>query len=378
MELNLFTVSELSEYLKSIVTNKKIKVSGEVSQPKLSGGHLYFTLKDSTSNLKSIIWKSKNINKESIVDGNKIIIECRFDFYGPTGNINLIVDKIITNENSGELHAEYEKIKDNFALKGYFDQSRKKPIPDFVKNILILTSETGAALQDFIYNLTNNHSLVNFEICDVKVQGSECPANICQELVNITCSNKHYDIVVITRGGGSFEDLFGFSQPALIESVYNFNLPVLSAIGHQVDNPLLDLIADISTPTPSLAAQFIVDQNKKYLQKLKLIKENIKSQLLNILTTEQQKLNKMNEKIIQSFKLPSKDMFKNIIIDQLRQQQSKLRELESKLTICATDSICLYDDSGNKISDGSQLTQMIKSNIKLNWNKYEFTINIVK
>jgi len=216
MELNLFTVSELSEYLKSIVTNKKIKVSGEVSQPKLSGGHLYFTLKDSTSNLKSIIWKSKNINKESIVDGNKIIIECRFDFYGPTGNINLIVDKIITNENSGELHAEYEKIKDNFALKGYFDQSRKKPIPDFVKNILILTSETGAALQDFIYNLTNNHSLVNFEICDVKVQGSECPANICQELVNITCSNKHYDIVVITRGGGSFEDLFGFSQPALI------------------------------------------------------------------------------------------------------------------------------------------------------------------
>jgi exodeoxyribonuclease VII large subunit len=377
MELNLFTVSELSEYLKTIVTSKKIKVSGEVSQPKLSGGHLYFTLKDSTTNLKSIIWKSKNINKESIIDGNKITIECRLDFYGPTGNVNLIVDKIITNEKSGELHAEYEKIKNNFILKKYFDQSRKKPIPDSIKNILVLTSENGAALQDFIYNLTNNHSRVCYDVCDVKVQGSECPTNICQELINITNSKKKYDLVIITRGGGSFEDLFGFSQPELIEAVYNFNLPVLSAIGHQIDNPLLDLIADISAPTPSLAAQFIVDQNKKYLQKLKLIKDNIREELLNTLTIEQHKLNKMNEKIIISFKLPSKDLFKNIIIDQLKQQQSILRDLESKLTIYSTDAIFLYDESGDKILDGAQLAQLIKTNIKLKWCNYEFTIKII-
>ena len=108
---HIFSVSELSEYLKSVVSNKKVKVSGEVSQPKISNGHLYFTLKDDTNNLKTIIWKFKNINKDEIVDGQKVTIECKLDFYGGSGSLNLIVEKIITNEGQGELFIKYEKIK---------------------------------------------------------------------------------------------------------------------------------------------------------------------------------------------------------------------------------------------------------------------------
>jgi len=108
---HVFTVSELTEYLKSVVSNKKIKVSGEVSQPKLSNGHLYFTLKDDTNNLKSIIWKFKNINKDEIVEGQKITLECKLDFYGGSGSLNLIVEKIITNEGQGELLSYLSSMK---------------------------------------------------------------------------------------------------------------------------------------------------------------------------------------------------------------------------------------------------------------------------
>jgi exodeoxyribonuclease VII large subunit len=183
---HIFTVSELSEYLKSIVSNKKVKVTGEISQPKISNGHIYFTLKDDSNNLKSIIWKFKNIDKEQLIEGQKITMECKLDFYGGSGSLNLIVEKIITTDGYGELFIKYEKIKQEFNEKGYFLQSRKKQLPKFLKNILIITSENGAALQDFIYNLENNKSLINYDIIDVVVQGVDCPKNICETLKHIT------------------------------------------------------------------------------------------------------------------------------------------------------------------------------------------------
>lgn len=245
-----FSVSELSDEIKTFIPSDKIRVIGEVSQPVIRSGHLYFSLKDETANIKAIIWKSKNINRDEIIEGKKITISAKLDFYGGTGSVNLIVDKIINNVGFGELFKKYETIKQTFESKGYFDKLRKKKLPNVLKNILVITSETGAALQDFKINLANNKSNINWEIANVMVQGTDCPKNICDLLSKLSQSNVYYDLVVITRGGGSFEDLFGFSQPELIESIYNFHLPVLSAIGHQVDNPLLDLVADVSSPTP--------------------------------------------------------------------------------------------------------------------------------
>ena len=196
-------------------------------------------------------------------------MDCRLDYYSMGGNINLIVDNITTNDEKGELYIKYEKIKEDFINKGYFNQSNKNIVlPPIIKNILIITSANGAALQDFLYNMGNNNMNVNYEVIDVVVQGLSCPKNICIELEKL---DKIYDLVIITRGGGSFEDLFGFSQPELIETVNQLRFkipPILSAIGHMVDNPLLDLVADFSAPTPSLAAQFIVDHNKKYINLL--------------------------------------------------------------------------------------------------------------
>ena len=114
MTEHIFTVSELSEYIKSIVSNKKVKVSGEVSQPKISGGHLYFSLKDANSNIKSIIWKSKNIDKTKIEQGQKVTLDCKLDYYNNGGTVNLLVDKIIIEEDMGSLFKRYDDIKEEF------------------------------------------------------------------------------------------------------------------------------------------------------------------------------------------------------------------------------------------------------------------------
>jgi len=377
---HIFTVSELSDYLKSIISNKKVKVIGEVSQPVIRGGHLYFSLKDESSNIKSIVWKSKNIDKDIISDGQKLTLECKLDFYGGNGSVNLIVDKIITQEGSGELFIKYEKIKQEFTNKGYFDKSRKKPLPKIIKDILILTSENGAALQDFIYNLDNNKSLINYDIQDVKVQGTDCPKTICNELEQLKKTNTQYDLVVITRGGGGFEELFGFSQPELIETIYNFHLPVLSAIGHQVDNPLLDLIADISAPTPSLAAQFIVDYNKKFLCSLKEIRDNIKTDLLNEISESQNMLVKLSEKIYKLFNslVNLKNDCQNLIRNDIGNLMLKLSILESKVQMDLNKNIILFTKSNDKIASNEDLESFIGHIIKLRWADKEYKIKIIE
>jgi exodeoxyribonuclease VII large subunit len=374
----IFTISELSDFVKSIMPNKRIRVVGEVSQPVIRGGHMYFSLKDQSTNLKSIIWKSKNINRDEIIEGQKITVDAKLDFYSGNGSVNLIVEKLVNNEGSGELFKKYETFKQDFKNKGYFEKSRKKTISPVLKNILVITSETGAALQDFNINLENNNSNINWDIENVMVQGSDCPKNICDLLLKLTQSNACYDLVVITRGGGSFEDLFGFSQPELIESVYNFHLPVLSAIGHQVDNPLLDLIADISTPTPSLAAQFIVDHNKKYLEKLEEIRDNVKTDLLEQLSKYQCLLSKLNDKMYLIFNslITLKNDCQNMIRQEINSLLLKFSILESKIDINTSQSITLYRKN-TKITKSDDLEKYINSLLKLRWGEREFKIKII-
>ena len=257
-------ISKLCELVKNSLPNSKFKVTGEVSQPKVSQGHLYFTLKDNITSIKAIIWKTKYEKlKDKLLEGDKITVSGKLDYYGFTGTISFIIESILENEGIGELQKKYDLLKENYLKKGYFDKTKKISMPTVIKKILILTSSNGAAIHDFLFNLENNNAKINYEIIDVPVQGYDSPKIIANKLNELNTINLDYDLIIITRGGGSFQDLFGFSNKCIIESVYNFKkIPILSAIGHQIDNPLLDLVADYSCPTPSLAAQFIVDTNK--------------------------------------------------------------------------------------------------------------------
>ena len=374
--MDIYNVSELSEFIKLLLPNKKIKVKGEVSQPKLSNGHIYFSLKDSSCNLKSIIWKSKNINRDLIVEGQELTIECKLDYYGGNGSINLVVDKIIADTGPGDLFIKYEKMKQDFINKGYFDDYHKLEIPQQLNNILIITSENGAAIEDFLINLKNNKSNIKYDILDVQVQGVDCPKNICQILKELQSENIYYDLVVITRGGGSFADLFGFSQPELIETVYNFHLPVLSAIGHQIDNPLLDLVADITTPTPSLASQFIIEHNKKYIQSLQQIRNKLKNKLIETITCEHYNYLKFNDKLYKIFNTLTtlKNQCQNQLIDNIKQVTIKLSVLKSKL-LFENNTISLYHNN-DKIQNNEELDLYINKIIKLRWGEKEYKIQI--
>jgi len=294
--MEALTITQFCNFVKNVLPNKKFNVIGEVNQLKNSHGHLFFTFKDNENCLSATIWKTRAEQlKVNLKEGDKITVEGKIDFYSPTGKINFIIDKIVSNEGLGDLQKKYDQIKDDFQKKGYFDDLIKRKIIGPIKNILVITSESGAAYQDFIYALENSGSNVNINLLDVVVQGIDCPKNICIEMEKIKNKKKIYDLVILTRGGGSFQDLFGFSQPELIETIHNFHLPVISAIGHQVDNPLSDLVSDYSAPTPSLAAQFIVDFNRNYLnEKLKIPKE-LNNRLNNLLINEIQKLNNFYE-----------------------------------------------------------------------------------
>jgi len=372
-DLEVWSVSKLADFIKKTL-GKKVRIQGEISQPKMSSGHLYCKFKDQYSTISGIIWKfNSSINKEDITEGQKLTIEGKLDFYGVSGTTNLIIDKIITQEGQGELYKNYEKIKQDFLDKGYFDLVHKKQLPIVIKNILILTSESGAALQDFLYNLDHQGSKVRYDLIDVKVQGSECPSQICEMLKDIT---KPYDLVVITRGGGSFEDLFGFSQPDLIESVYNFHLPVLSAIGHQVDNPLLDLVADFKAPTPSLAAQFIVDHNHSYLQELQIIKENCKEKLLDVLQEFEKEISNLLEKLYKPIYeiLQLKSNLQNTLLQSIQHDLHRLYKME--ISLQQDDNIkILFNDK--QILSPEELGSLKHETLKLVWCSKIYKIKLL-
>lgn len=372
-------ITQIGSLIKQFLPNQKITVKGEVNQVKLSHGNLYFNLKDSDSSIRAIIWKYKTgINKDLIKEGAMITVECKLDYYVATGSVSIIIEKVLNNDGLGDLFIKYELIKQDFISRKYFEEARKKKLDSFIRKILIITSADGAALQDFIFNLEKNNCNIDYDVADVPVQGIDCPNKIIKVLGKI---KENYDLIIITRGGGSFNDLFGFSQPELIEAVFNFNknIPILSAIGHQVDNPLLDFVADITVPTPSLAAQFIVDYNMNLLSKEKLKVEQIKLQLIQKIKTRNNELLQLDNMLKTSF-LKMKNIveqLKNDLIRNINEQKMELKGLESKLnSYNPTNQIQLLFNN-NIIKNTNELEQFINQTIKLRWFDKEYNIKII-
>jgi len=375
MDKEIYTVTQFCNFVKNVLPNKKFSVIGEINQLKNSHGHLFFTFKDNENCLSATIWKSRAEQiKANLKEGDKVTVEGRLDFYSATGKLNFIVDKILTNEGLGDLQKKYDAIKDDFQKKGYFDNSRKRKLEGPIKDILVLTSETGAAYHDFVFGLENGKSKVNVNLIDVIVQGIDCPKNICIEMEKIKNKKIKYDLVVLTRGGGSFQDLFGFSQSELIESIYDFHLPVLSAIGHQVDNPLSDLVSDYTTPTPSLAAQFIVDYNRSYLKNMLKLPGDLQNKLNSDIISQLQKLNILNERINRvwfDFNNKKKEELINELYDRLR----RLDSLESKLEIYNNKDIML-NVNGKLIESPEELILVKDKIMEIIWNNVIVKVKI--
>jgi exodeoxyribonuclease VII large subunit len=267
-------INDLNILIKQSLPKKILLLQAEIRQPKLyPSGHMYLNLKDNYGVISAIVWKYNMTDIiKNLREGDKVELSGKLDFYGKNGKLSFIINEIKNVKGEGEVFKLYNEIKLNFEKLGYFLEEKKRKVPTIIKNILILSSKNGDAIKDFYHCIEHNNILINDTFKNVSVQGVDCPKMICDIIDNL---NNNYDLIVITRGGGSFEDLFGFCQEVLIECVYNCKIPILSAVGHKEDTTLLDYVADYVAPTPSLAAQFIVDHNNKYIKSLLYKKQKI-------------------------------------------------------------------------------------------------------
>lgn len=257
--MNILTVSQLNRYISyKLKEDQKLRgifLKGEISNFK-NAGHLYFTLKDSESLVKAVMFKSSAVNLNFTPEnGQSVIAMGSVSVFERDGVYQLYVSDMVP-DGKGNLQFEFEQLKKELAAEGLFDQEHKQQIPEFPKKIGVVTSEKGAALQDMINIISRRYPVCEMRIYPSLVQGADAPASLCQALSIADCDD--CDVIIIGRGGGSYEDLAAFNDKQLAYYIYHLNTPVISAVGHETDFTIADFVADLRAPTPSAAAELAV------------------------------------------------------------------------------------------------------------------------
>lgn len=256
---NVLSVSELTGYLRQLLERDEILqdiwVAGEVSnfaQP--ASGHLYFSLKDSESAIRCVMWRNsaERLNF-SPRDGLAVQAHGSMSIYEVSGQVQLYVDTLIP-AGEGALYKEFMRLKTKLEGEGLFDQDRKRPIPELPRVIGIVTSPTGAALQDMLNTLRRRYPIAEIVVAPTAVQGIDAPPNIAAALKRLN-AEVHPDVILVGRGGGSIEDLWAFNEEQVVRAVVASDAPIISGVGHETDFTLTDFAADLRAPTPTAAAE---------------------------------------------------------------------------------------------------------------------------
>ena len=272
MKYNAITVTQLNKYLKDKFDEDEnlgaILVKGEISNFKNHyTGHLYFTLKDENSLIKCIMFKSY---AERLAfkpkDGMKVMVFGAVSVFERDGVYQIYV-KSMMEDGMGDLHEQFEQLKAKLEKEGLFDESHKKPIPLYPKVVGVLTSQTGAVIRDIINVSTRRNSNVYIRLLPVPVQGPGAAEQIAEK-IRIMNEKKMADVLIIGRGGGSLEDLWPFNEEVVARAIYESELPVISAVGHETDFTIADFVADLRAPTPSAAAELAVPDVYELKQKI--------------------------------------------------------------------------------------------------------------
>ena len=275
LKLKIWTVSEINRYISGQVDIepifKNLTVKGEVSNCKSSGGHVYFALKDGKNVLNSIAFRSSDKMSTLYKNGNMLVCQGKLNYYKEGGKLNFIVN-YSEIEGKGELYADFLKTKEKLKNEGLFDLSHKKTLPYLPLKVGVITSETGAVIHDIINVMRNRFHGGNIILYPSKVQGNDAAKSVIKG-IDYFNSRLDTDVIIIARGGGSFEDLNAFNDEELAYKVYESKIPVVSAIGHESDFTILDFVCDVRASTPSNASEIVFP-----------VTENIENKLLNIKT----------------------------------------------------------------------------------------------
>lgn len=266
---SLQSVTSLNNQIKSLLesTFVYVHVEGEVSRFTYHGsGHLYFTLKDKNSSISCVMFRGNNKKmKFQLEEGMQVVISGSISLYVPRGSYQLNCISIEPS-GSGALAKAYEQLKEKLRGMGYFDEANKKEIPRYIKSIALVTSATGAALQDMLRVANKRWPLVKVKVLDTIVQGENSGINIAK---NIAYADKlDVDVIVTGRGGGSIEDLWGFNEEVVADAIYGAKTPIVSAVGHEIDYVISDFVADLRAPTPSAAMEMILPDKNELLMSI--------------------------------------------------------------------------------------------------------------
>ena len=277
---DILSVSQLTKEIKSLLETSlpPLWVRGEISNLRVqSSGHRYFILKDQNSQLKTVLFKGNFQNSGYVPsDGDECLAYGNINVYEPRGDYQFRV-KHIMQDGTGMLRLQFDRLKEKLLADGIFDDHNKTPLPDHAQNIAIITSSKGAALQDFLSILNRKKWTGKISVFPSSVQGKDAPSELLHSLKLIE-KYQHYDLVVLARGGGSIEDLWAFNDESLVRSVADFNMPIISAIGHQTDFVLTDFASDFRAETPSAAAEWICNLQRNQLEHL----NNLSNQLADL------------------------------------------------------------------------------------------------
>lgn len=353
------TITTINRYIKYKLDTdnnlNKVYLKGEISNFKNhTTGHLYFTLKDENSRILAVMFKN-NASKLNFTptDGSKVLVTGKIGVYEANGNYQVYVDEMI-EDGLGNLYLEFEKLKKKLKEKGYFDEEIKKPIPKFPKKIGIITAPTGAAIRDIITTINRRYNQVELYLFPSLVQGVDAKDDI---VYNIKKANNYdLDVIILGRGGGSIEDLWAFNEECVAEAIYSSNIPIISAVGHEIDFTISDFVADLRAPTPTAAAELAVPNKIDLINYIKQLKIRSKNKTLDVINKKKQQLQALsnsyvlkNPKNIYEVKMQQVDNLVEkatyLIKQQYNDNSNKYLFLNNRLEVSITK---ILDNSNNR------------------------------
>ena len=365
MEDKYITVSQLSRYLKFKFDNDNnlvnIFLKGEISNFKLhTRGHLYFTIKDENSRINAIMFASQ-ANKLNFMpsDGMKIMVTGRVSVYEATGGYQIYVEDMI-QDGVGNLYIEYEKLKKKLASEGLFDASKKKKIPKFPETIGIITAPTGAAIKDILSTIKRRWPITKTILFPSLVQGASAAPEIVAQIKK--AEEYQLDVLIVGRGGGSIEDLWCFNDEEVARAIYECPIPIISAVGHEIDFTIADYVADLRAPTPTGAAAMAVPNQTDFYNYMRQINLRLHKAMKNYLEVSQEKLDNLRNSYI--LKNP-------ISMYQIKEQ--KFDTLYEKLCLVMKNRIQNEENGLN--SKVEKLPLFITHLLERNQNKYVSLLN---
>lgn len=288
----VLTVSQLTQAIKTQLETQfgMLRLQGEISNFKRqSSGHLYFSLKDQNAQVSAVMFRGDASRLQAIPkDGDQVIVRGELSVYAPRGNYQLIVREL-AYAGVGELLLRLEQLKVKLHRMGWFKQERKKPLPKAPRRIGIITSPTGAAIRDILNVLTRRHSGLEIILNPVKVQGEGAAQEIAQAIMQFN-QFQMADVLIVGRGGGSIEDLWAFNEEIVAQAIYQSQIPIIGAVGHETDHCIAEYVADVRAPTPSAAAEIVTKEKAQMQEDLHQVQRRIQQTIMHLIGHARQRI----------------------------------------------------------------------------------------